>query len=232
MHSNKSAHPDRKATLAAAFTVLLALAGCDTPFPETENEYVPVSSYDRYPIEVARGPVKFEVSTGSGNLNAQQRDTVIRFAQQAKSNYASVIHVRRPSGGGRSVAVAGAVERILRKQGVPDSMIVQSTYQGSAKSPVVVSYVRTYAVTQECGNWDEDLAITFSNSGYANFGCAVQNNAAAMVANPNDLVMPRTQTPADPTRRSTVFNKYREGVPTNTQPPQQQQQITLSTTDQ
>jgi pilus assembly protein CpaD len=232
MRSNRLVRPGRAAAIAVTFGALFAVAGCDTPFPETENEYVPVSSYDRYPIEVAKGPVRMEVPTDSGALNAQQRDTVIRFAQQAKSNYASVIHVRRPTGGGRSIAVAGSVERILLKQGVPESMIVQSTYSGSATSPVVVSYVRTYAVTQECGNWDEDLAITFDNSGYANFGCSVQNNAAAMVANPNDLVMPRKETPSDPMRRSTVFNKYREGVPTNTQPSQQQQSITLTTTDQ
>jgi len=187
-----------------------------------------VAAYDRFPIEVAKGPVKFDVPTDKGALNAQQKDTIVRFAQQAKSNYASTIHVRRPSEGGRGSVVAGAIKRILLKQGVPDSMIVQSTYQASADSPVVVSYIRTWAVTQECGNWDEDLAVTFSNSGYANFGCAVQNNVAAMVANPNDFVMPRTETPSDPMRRSTVMNKYREGVPTNTQPPQQQQ-ISIAT---
>ncbi len=217
--------------LAAILAVLLTTAACDTPFPETQNEYVPVASSERFPIEVAKGPVQFDVSSQSASLNAQQKDTVVRFAQQAKSNYASVIHVRRPTGGGRSIAVAGAIKRVLLKQGVPESMIVQSTYDGSASSPVVVSYIRTYAVTQECGNWDEDLAITYSNSGYANYGCAVQNNVAAMVANPQDLVMPRTETPSDPMRRSTVFDKYREGVPTNTQPPEQQQ-IAISTVAQ
>lgn len=218
----------RAPALAATLAALLALAGCDTPFPETQNDFTPVAAYDRFPIEVAKGPVKFDVPTDKGALNAQQKDTIVRFAQQAKSNYASTIHVRRPSEGGRGSVVAGAIKRILLKQGVPDSMIVQSTYQASADSPVVVSYIRTWAVTQECGNWDEDLAVTFSNSGYANFGCAVQNNVAAMVANPNDFVMPRTETPSDPMRRSTVMNKYREGVPTNTQPPQQQQ-ISIAT---
>ena len=217
--------------LAATLAALFALAACDTPFPETQNDFVPVSSSDRFPIEVAKGPVKFDVPTGKAVLNAQQKDTIVRFAQQAKSNYASTIHVRRPTGGGRGAAVAGAIERILIKQGVPESMIVQGTYQASADSPVVVSYIRTWAVTQECGNWDEDLAVTFSNSGYANFGCSVQSNVAAMVANPNDLVMPRTETPSDPMRRSTVMDKYREGVPTNTQPPQQQQ-VLISTAGQ
>jgi pilus assembly protein CpaD len=226
-----SHNKDKAMKLAAALAVLLMTAACDTPFPETQNQYVPVNSSERFPIEVAKGPVQFDVSSESATLNAQQKDTVVRFAQQAKSNYASVVHVRRPTGGGRSITVAGAIERILVKQGIPTSMIVQSTYDGSASQPVVVSYIRTYAVTQECGNWDEDLAITYSNSGYDNFGCSVQNNVAAMVANPQDLVMPRTETPSDPMRRSTVLTKYREGVPTNTQPPQQQQ-IAISTVAQ
>jgi len=217
--------------LAAALAVLLMTTACDTPFPETQNEFVPVSGSDRFPIAVAKGPVKFDVPTGKTALNAQQKDTIVRFAQQAKSNYASTIHVRRPTGGGRGPAVASAIKGILVKQGVPESMIVQSTYQASADSPVIVSYIRTWAVTQECGNWDEDVAITFDNAGYADFGCSVQNNVAAMVANPNDLVMPRTETPSDPTRRSMVFDKYREGVPSNTQPPQQQQ-VQISTVAQ
>ncbi|MFO0993551.1 MAG: CpaD family pilus assembly protein [Hyphomicrobiales bacterium] len=221
----------RVPALAATLAALFALAACDTPFPETQNDFVPVSSSDRFPIEVAKGPVKFDVPTDKTALNAQQRDTIVRFAQQAKSNYASTINVRRPSGGGRGPAVASAIHRILIKQGVPDSMIAQSTYPGDAQSPVIVSYIRTWAVTQECGNWDEDLTVTFSNSGYANFGCSVQNNVAAMVANPNDLVMPRTETPSDPTRRSKVFTDYRNAVPTNTQPPQQQQ-VQISTVAQ
>src|SRR5690606_24106870 len=130
----------RVPALAATLAALFALAACDTPFPETQNDYVPVSSSDRFPIEVAKGPVKFDVPTGKNALNAQQKDTIVRFAQQAKSNYASTIYVRRPSGGGRGSAVSGAVQRILIQQGVPKSMIVQSTYPADAQSPVVVSY--------------------------------------------------------------------------------------------
>lgn len=221
----------RVPALAATLAALFALAACDTPFPETQNEFMPVSSSDRFPIEVAKGPVKFDVPTSKGALNAQQKDTIVRFAQQAKSNYASTIHVRRPSGGGRGASVASAIKRTLIKQGLPESMIVLGTYEAAADAPVVVSYIRTWAVTQECGNWDEDLAITFSNSGYDNFGCSVQNNVAALVANPNDLVMPRTETPSDPTRRSKVLSDYRDAVPTNTQPPQQQQ-VQISTVAQ
>ena len=35
-----------------------------------------------------------------------------------------------------------------------------------------------------------------------------------MIANPADLVAPRTMDPADQERRSIVFDKYRQGQPT------------------
>ena len=43
-------------------------------------------------------------------------------------------------------------------------------------------------------------------------GCATQRNLAAMVDNPADLVQPRAETPAYTMRRTTVMEKYRQGV--------------------
>jgi pilus assembly protein CpaD len=54
------------------------------------------------------------------------------------------------------------------------------------------------------------------NPSPVNFGCATQNNLAAMVADPADLVMPRTMTASDAQRRGTVFEKYRKGEITAT----------------
>ena len=59
-----------------------------------------------------------------------------------------------------------------------------------------LTYIRSVAVTKECGDWSTDMADTSSNEPYPNFGCATQNNIAAMVVNPNDFVVPRPTTPA------------------------------------
>ena len=50
------------------------------------------------------------------------------------------------------------------------------------------------------------------NRNYYNFGCATQQNLAAMVANPLDLLYPRGMTPPDATRRVGVVGNY-EGNP-------------------
>ena len=44
-----------------------------------------------------------------------------------------------------------------------------------------------------------------------NHGCATQKNLAAMVANPEDLIQPRPETPPLAARRATAMDKYRKG---------------------
>src|SRR6202008_1995624 len=91
----------------------LALAGCAESGQDYEDVYVPTAHYERYPIDVAKGTAKLDVSSKRGHLSKNQVDTVARFAQQAQSKAASNIHVRRPSGGGRSIAVAQDINGVL-----------------------------------------------------------------------------------------------------------------------
>ena len=44
-----------------------------------------------------------------------------------------------------------------------------------------------------------------------NFGCSVQHNIAAMVADPRDLLGPRRLDPADANRAGTVIDAYEQG---------------------
>jgi pilus assembly protein CpaD len=209
----------------------LALAGCDPVTPDFGDTYVPQAHYEKYPIKVEKAPVKMDVAALRGGLSQSQADSVRRFAQQALSNRASVIHVRKPSGGGRAASVAGDILNVLESEGIPSSAVAVSTYGGSATSPVLVSYVRAVAVTRECGEWSGDFSETSGNSVYENFGCAQQHNIAAMVADPHDLEVPKPMTPSDAARRSQMFKDYREPKNTAT-PAEQQQQIAISTVAQ
>jgi len=78
-------------------------------------------------------------------------------------------------------------------------------------SPVIISYRRNAAIVHKCGDWPESSAKTYTNRPTWSFGCATQNNLAAMIDNPRDLIEPRRSTPADAQRRDTVFAKYRTG---------------------
>jgi pilus assembly protein CpaD len=49
------------------------------------------------------------------------------------------------------------------------------------------------------------------NQAYWNLGCSTQQNLAASVANPEDLIQPRPETPPLAGRRQNVIEKYRKG---------------------
>ena len=161
-----------------------------------DDTYVPAANYERYPIEVVRGPVKMEISSRHGTLQSSQINAISGFSRSAGNSGSSRITILRPSAGGASGKVARQVYQVLVQSGTSPGMIVQKTYPGSARGSVQLSYIRSVAVTRECGDWSEDLSSTSRNEPYPNFGCAVQNNTAAMVVNPDDFVVPRMTTPA------------------------------------
>lgn len=94
------------------------------------------------------------------------------------------------------------------------------------RHPIIVT--KSGAHARECGDWPKDLARNGQNNEYQNFGCAQQNNIAAMVANPQDLIKPRAQTPSDPMRRLKVIENYRTGEATSAATEQQQQKSKIS----
>ena len=80
-----------------------------------------------------------------------------------------------------------------------------------------LAYNRIAAHTAPCGPWPDQVADTGENRHYAAFGCATQQNLAAMVASPLDLIYPRGLTPADAQRRATVLDttaRARRSAPT------------------
>jgi pilus assembly protein CpaD len=60
------------------------------------------------------------------------------------------------------------------------------------------------------------LGFAPRNEPWPDFGCSTQHNFAAVVADPRDLIEPRTSDPVDSLRRSTVIEKYRAGLATAT----------------
>ena len=88
------------------------------------------------------------------------------------------------------------------------------------RHPIMVGPQGAYVASQ-CGLWPNDLGIApgaedHMNRPSWNHGCSTQHNLAAMVANPNDLLGPRAETPADSARRQAAITRYRAGQPPHT----------------
>ncbi|NNE23437.1 MAG: CpaD family pilus assembly lipoprotein [Rhizobiales bacterium] len=195
---------------AVSGTVLaLALAGCSGVNGGIDDVYHATTHYEQHPITVTKGTVKMQVPAHSSRMTAAHEDAVIRFAQQAKDHEAGTVYIKRPKGSVSADVVAGRVTQLMAAEGVTTRVMKHATYGGHG--PVIVSYKRHFASTNECGDWSEDLTVTFENTFPPNYGCASQHNLAAMVVNPKDFVQPRTSAPSDATRRAGVIDDYRKG---------------------
>ena len=217
----------RAAALTAALSAGLLVSGCKLPpSPQTalpqSGSLQAFQASDRHPIEVAKGQVKLEIDVPrfSPGLSPRQLAEIDAFIAEYKSLGESEITVSVPSGGrneGAAMSALGKLRGRIRSSGVNDKAIRYTPYRvkrQTTSAPVIVSYQRFYANPSPCGNWPDNIAEEPMNKAYEELGCASQNNLAAMVANPRDLLHPRVMTPADATRRGVTLKKWRLGETT------------------
>jgi pilus assembly protein CpaD len=161
-------------------------------------------------------PSTYPVASGDRALTISMREIARGAAQNYRSSASGAVRIMVPVGSanaGAASVLAPQVADILRKEGVPGDRIISSPYHVSSPedaAPIRIAFMAMTASTGECGRWPDDLlANTSENKHYANFGCASQNNLAAQISNPGDLIAPRGMTPIDAERRSTVIEAYR-----------------------
>jgi pilus assembly protein CpaD len=213
---------------ASVISASFALAACNRT-DHVITGSIPTDYRDRHPIRLteAEHAIQLLIGSGTGVLTADQRIQVSTMASTWRAEATGRLLIETPRGtrNQRTAAYAGReVQSILRASGVPPRAIVTRNYQADPQSlgAVRVAYLRIEAEAGPCGTWPEDLGAspqpslqpmphTLDNRPYYNFGCSTQQNLAAMVENPEDLVQPRASTPAYAARRQTVIEKYRKG---------------------
>jgi pilus assembly protein CpaD len=210
--------------MLAASAIALALTGCKTTDDPTRVAgWTLVDSSERHPILVSEQPTMHivKVAPGSNGLTSSQRARLLDFADhyRATDTGASRLVIQAPSGGTNEVSsmyAVGQIRSLLTDQGFAENMISVEAYDahGTREPPIRVSYLRFVAQPPPCGNWSTNLANEPMNLPYPDLGCANQHNLGAMVANPADLLGPRSETARDSVRRDEVFTKYIKGQPT------------------
>jgi pilus assembly protein CpaD len=179
----------------------------------------------RHPIIVSQEPtdLNLRVARGAQGLTPQQRSQVVDFLNKFRSGDAgnSKLSIGVPSASLNEVSALNAandLRYLLRDYGMDDSRISVRPYpaDGQANAPVRMSYSRFIAQGPTCGNWPTNVGDDPRNLPYPNLGCATQRNFAAQVANPADLLGPRTMTPAVAERRDAAWEKFTKGESTIT----------------
>jgi pilus assembly protein CpaD len=209
----------RAAAMAGLLAATAALSACKTN--EVVTGSLPPDGYrTTYPIVLAEAPENMDipVGMGAGGLGAATRDSVRAFASDAAERGTGSLVVMVPSGSANET-VAAYLARDIRaeaqKGGLPSALIETRAYRvddQNAAAPIRLTYSRIKAVSPPCGQWTSDiLPDAEKGTDGAEFGCASQANLAAMVANPNDLIVPRAQTPIPAWRRADMLKKYGAG---------------------
>ncbi|MBN9053419.1 MAG: pilus assembly protein [Shinella sp. 65-6] len=201
--------------LAAMAALTVALAGCAD---RRATGSLPDDYRTRHPIVVGEQErtIDIPVATGASELTRGQSEVIAGFASGYSAESSGMFRIILPRGARNDAATSLAgrqIRKLLARHGIPARKVMIENYSAgdpAEAAPIRLSYFAITASTQACGQWPEDLALnTFENKNYYNFGCATQNNLAAQIADPNDLLGPRRMTPADATQRGKALERYR-----------------------
>jgi len=211
----------RVGSLAA---VLLA-GSCASPM---NDQTVPVADpAANHPIvvEPSYQSVRFSFSVSNAGLMPDDAAKFDAFVADYMARGNGAITVSVPAGGYANATISYFGER-LADRGVPRSRVLVGTRQVTdGDNRVELGFVGYGAHAANCepgGDWSVNMARTEGNYPMPNFGCAVQNNIAAMVADPRDLLQPRDMGDASATRRKNVVGHYDKGEVTSaTKTPEQ-----------
>ncbi|WP_018688837.1 CpaD family pilus assembly protein [Ahrensia kielensis] len=209
---------DKIKTSAAAVLCVSLLSGCAS-LQQRDNMTVSSVANDytkRHPIVLSEQEQVLDVPVASGaqRLNYATLSNIQAFTQKFQTSGTGTIVLMMPSGSANSSAanfVQGQVVQAIEQGGQHRNNIAIQSYDASrhgSSAPIRLSFRSVTASTGQCGQWPEDLSNTPENENYADFGCSTQNNLAAQISNPGDLLGPRKETPIDAENRGNVIADY------------------------
>jgi pilus assembly protein CpaD len=182
-----------------------SLAACNTPdMPERGVASVNV------PV-VTSADYAFDAAAPGGTLAPGESDRLNGWFQGLGLGYGDTVYFDGPYGSPARAQVASMAGRygMMVSSGAP----VTAGTIPSASVRVVVS--RRRAEVPGCPNWSRPADPDPMNRSMSNFGCAVNSNIAAMVANPEDLLHGREGgSVTDTTTATRAVEMYRKQVPT------------------
>ena len=173
-------------------------------------------------VEPSYRELKVQFAGGAEGVSPDEAIKFDAFLADYRAHGSGSLGISVPNSAPGNAAITFFGERAAATGISRDKILVSTHDVSNGDYRVDISYIAYSAKTKSCGDWSEDLSFTAENQTAKNFGCAVQHNIAAMVADPRDLANPRTFDTADGTRAATVITNYEQGKPTAAEKTQDQ----------
>lgn len=198
---------NRKA-LASAITLSLGLAlgGCGGVMGgnrSLESVHQPVVERTNYTLDVTAGP---------GGLSLPEQRRLAGWFEAMDLRYGDRISLDDPLDSG---ATRTAVEAVASRYGmlVGEQAPATTGYVNAGTVRVIVT--RSTASVPGCPDWSRKTDVSLNNATSTNYGCAINSNLAAMVADPEHLIKGAAGNGRTVVMSSTkAIDSYREAKPT------------------
>jgi len=197
----------------------LAMGACVGPDANLDMTTASRTPLSRYMLQVEPDQDRIALAVRTDALSANQQSAVAALAGRYRASGADRLLIEvADQTDSANARMIGHVIRALETYGVARHQISVINYEApAANAPLVAGFATIRAQVPQCGSQWGNLSRTGNNNGASNFGCAVNANLAAQIADPRDIVAPRTMTPPSAQRRTVVFDAYRQGQTTSAQ---------------
>lgn len=197
----------RAAASALALSLGFGLAACSG---YQENANYSLNSVNQPVVE--RANYALDLSTNPSGLSVPEQQRLVGWFDMLNLRYGDAISIDDPSGNRavrEDVAAVASRYGLLLAEGLP----VTEGYVDPGMARVVVT--RSIAYVPGCPTWSDEYGFQQGNATSDGFGCAVNSNMAAKVANPEHLLEGAHGTGETVVMTSNrAINTYREAQPT------------------
>ena len=187
------------AALALSLSLALSACGGMATNRTLESLHQPVVEKTNYVLDVTTGP---------GGLSVPEQRRLAGWFDAMNLRYGDKIYIDDPLSSG---ATRSTVEAVAARYGMllNDSAPVTQGYVNAGTARIIVT--RASASVPGCPDWRNGSDTNFANGTSHGFGCAINSNLAAMVADPEHLIKGATGNGETVVMSSTkAIDAYRE----------------------
>ena len=194
----------RNVKFLTAMATSMTLAGCAANSMGTKN----TSMYSVHQPVVERSTYAIDLNSDGGNLSSDEQGRLTEWFDALQLGYGDRVSVDFGSGYASS-ATNNAVAKVASERGITISGPAPVTAGQVAPGMVRVVVTRSKASVPSCPDFSTDHDRNYNASNHSNYGCSINSNLAAMIADPEDLVRGQENKRLDTNSGKRAVDTYR-----------------------